>query len=48
MSAEYQAGRNWRIARVVICFMSAGFIFPSALMDVERERLADMASVAKS
>lgn len=43
MSAEYRAGRSWRIARVVICIMSAGFIFPSALMDVERERVAAMA-----
>ena len=40
MTAEYQAGRNWRIVRVVICFATLGFIFPSALRDVEEERVA--------
>ena len=43
MPAHYVAGRNWRIARVAICLMSCGFIFPHALMDVENERLAALA-----
>ena len=47
MSAEYQAGRNWRIARIVICFATLGFVFPSALRDVEEERVAAMAAANK-
>lgn len=47
MSAEYVAGRNWRIARIVICFATLGFVFPSALRDVAEERVAAMASVRK-
>jgi hypothetical protein len=47
MSAEYQAGRNWRIARIAICFATLGFVFPSALRDVEEERVAAMATARK-
>ena len=47
MTAEYQAGRNWRIARIVICFATLGFVFPSALRDVEEERVAAMVPVRK-
>lgn len=47
MTAEYNAGRNWRIARIVICFATLGFIFPSALRDVEEERVAATVTVQK-
>ena len=47
MTAEYRAGRNWRIARVVICFATMGFIFPSALRDVEEERVAALVTVKR-
>ncbi len=40
MTPEYQAGRFRRILRIVICLVSMGFVFPSALMDAEDERKA--------
>jgi hypothetical protein len=40
MTPEYHAGRYRRIFRIVICLVSMGFVFPSALMDAEDEKKA--------
>ena len=40
MTPEYRAGRFRRIFRILICLVSMGFVFPSALMDAEDERKA--------
>jgi hypothetical protein len=45
MTPEYRAGRAKRIFRILICLVSMGFVFPSALMDAEEERKAAVAKV---
>jgi hypothetical protein len=43
MTPEYRAGLLSRIFRVVVCLVTMGFVYPSALMDVENERKAAIA-----
>jgi hypothetical protein len=45
MTPEFRAGRSRRILRILICFVSMGFVFPSALMDAENERKAAIEKV---
>lgn len=47
MTPEYRAGRAWRIVRVCLCLISMGFVYPSALIDVEEERRAAISKVEK-
>lgn len=48
MTPEYRAGRLSRIFRVVVCLVTMGFVYPSALMDVENERKAAIAKMQKT